>query len=72
MKTNFDVWKEGLTLDGVLIKSNKMTTFYCDLCPAAPFCEKKRDPAFPNSFKNGWNCMRAFKTWANAPAEEEE
>lgn len=71
MKTNFEKWKEGLTLDGVLIKRGKIAVFGCDHCPAYLFCVKKRKQEFPNPFKKGWNCMRTFKTWANTEAEEE-
>lgn len=73
MKTNFDVWKEGLTPDDDVVMFGIAGISCKAKCPAIQYCmTKRKKKPIHNMFKDGWTCKRVFTTWAKKPAKEEE
>ena len=67
MKTNFDKWKEGLTLDF----AHRLLGKACDICPSRKYCDENQRVLHPGG-RLKFSCEELFTAWANAPAKEEE
>ena len=73
--TNFDVWKESITIDDDIIEFF-LGNVYCEDCPAhdgckfIEFCEKDPECTMePADY--GIYCSECFRDWANKEVEEE-
>ena len=63
--TNFEKWKQRLTIEAV------SGTIGCDNCPALIFCNN-RDYLTPDNKErdsNAWPCGEVFEVWGNLPVK---
>lgn len=63
MKTNFDVWRDSLTPEGI---AGLLETSW-DLCDFCPACDKRNICGSGSVF-----CRDNYLRWANAPAKEDK